>query len=319
MNTALIITRILYVLILISILVFSFNLVGWIIRTKPYLYLWHRYKGNVDKLEEIRREQFLIKQENDIFVTNRKEKITDKLYNFIAKTSLTKKFPSLSVSDIMNFFFGIAIISFLILTVNYGFLKALLYITIAIIALYCICKNNIYKNRFDIEKQMYDFVNACASASSITPNIVDIFGNIYQQMDAPLSGLLEECYLEARQTHDDLLALRHLRNKSDSFMFQTVIDAFGTASQMNESYQSTLDFLRPIVSNNDELVNIQLAAVRNTRIELGIMFIIGIVLVIISQYLVENALQIIISTLIGQFLIAIAIIIIIIGLTMHPN
>lgn len=314
-----IITIIFDILILLAVGFFVLSVVGWIFRTEPYKVIWAKYKGDIKRLDRIRKQQFILKQENDIFSTEKKEKITDKLYNFVAKTNITKHFPSLSVSDVINFGVAILFILFVILSLFFGPAKSLLYIAVIVLILFAIGKNRIYKNRFNIEKQMYDFVNACSSASSITPNIIDIFGNIYVQMDAPLSGLLEECYLEARQSHDEQLALKHLRNKSDSFMFQTVIDAFSTASQMNEGYKTVLDFLRPIVSNNDELVNTQLASVRNTRVELGIMFGIGGVILFASQFLVENALQTLLTSFVGQFLLVCALGVIILGMTMHPK
>lgn len=319
MSTRDIVTIVFSILILLAIGFFVLSAVGWVFKTEPYKVIWAKYRGDIKKLDKIRKRQFILKQENDIFITEKKEKFTDKLYNFVAKTNIVKHFPSMSVSDVINFGALGLIILFIVLSLIFGIPKAFLYVVFVIIILFAIGKNVIYRNRFNVEKQMYDFINACSSASTITPNIIDIFGNIYVQMDAPLSGLLEECYLEARQTHDEQMALKHLRNKLDSFMFQTVIDAFSTASQMNEGYKTVLEFLRPIVSNNDELVNTQLASIRNTRVELAVMFGIGMVILFAMQFFVESAGNVLLTSFVGQFLLVCATGVIILGMTMHPK
>ena len=319
MDTLTIITLIFDILIGITLCIFSFNLLGWVYRQHPITKMIAKYKGDTEKAEELRQQALKMKLEEDIFSTKKKERLTDKIYIFFAETNIKRFFPLLSISDIMNISILLLAIVFVFISFFLTILEGFVSVVLIIFLVKVIGDYEIYRNRMKIESQMYDFINTCATASCVAPNIVDVFGNIYDKIEAPLSGYLQDCYVEAKQTHDNSLALRHLREKSDSFMFQTCIDAFSTASEMNEGYQAVLRFLRPIVGSNDELVTDMKASIRNTKTTLVIMFCIAGLIFLAVSFGVNGARETLLYTPQGRIIFALLGAIIILGITMHPK
>lgn len=236
-----IVTVILEILIACSLGFFSFSLVAWLRRMQIFKTWLAKKRGDIEEVEKLRQRQYQMRLQNDIFAPETEEKWIDKMYRFIAKTGITSH-VMLSVTDIMYLYLIFIVLFFAVTALLANLVVGVIFTVAVILVSYILCNTYSDYQRRRIEAQMYDFINMCATASNISPNIVDIFGHIYEKVEAPLNGYLEECYNEAKQTHNNIVALEHLRQKSDSFMFQIIIDSFSTASAMNESYQEAVIF-----------------------------------------------------------------------------
>lgn len=309
------------VLIFIGIIMFAIALSGYMSKMQVLKGLWLKHLGKAKEYSKVKEKQIKKKLREDVF-NPRKEKLNllDRAYIFIAQTGIAQRFPTISVSDILIImvvvYVLIGIIAVLLTRIP---MVGVIAFAMTVITTVLVGNAKIRGNTRKIDNQMTLFINTCYSVSDILPNIIDIFGHVYPQMESPLNKYLEECYLEAKQEHNNTLALRHLKEKSDSFIFRLVIDAFEETSNMNEDYRNTIDFLRPIAKRHDRIVNNQNALIRNMRVRLGIMFIMGFGILYFASEFTTQGLVTIFSSAIGYALLAAALLVIIIGLTMHPK
>lgn len=301
--------------------------IGYISKIHPLKAFLLKRKGELKEYDKLKQNKIKAKLRQGIYrnafaqkKAKRKFSILEKTYIFIGKTAITTKFPSMSITDILLIYIGI----FITLTIGIFFLtKSVLGVFIFAIFLLLATKligsAIIRGNCRKVDNQMNQFVNSCYCASDVTPNIIDIFGSIYKDMEYPLNNYLEECYLEAKQNRNTDLALLHLKEKNDSFIWRMIIDSFAQASKMNENYKKTIGALRPIIKRHDTVISNQNAIIRNTRVHLLVMFLIGIAILYFTSFFAPNTFHVLFDTVPGYIILGGIAFIIILGLTMQPK
>lgn len=95
--------------------------------------------------------------------------------------------------------------------------------------------------RDKLEAQMDVFINNVAQASMKYASFVDILKEVYPEVEEPLKSALQRCYVEAKQTYNDQLALKKLKENCDSKQFSFVIDCFDICSKTTNTYRKTTE------------------------------------------------------------------------------
>jgi len=193
-------------------------------------------------------------------------------------------------------------------------------ITVAIFAIVrIICAFVIYEKKEKLEAQLSSFINACEGAASIRADIIDIFGEIYENTRQPLRGLLEECYIEAKKTNDKKTALKHMRDRTDSIQFRSVIDNLELCSQVSGDYQKVIEDIRNPIRIYQGFKNRRKAIVRNGRVNILVMCTVSIAILFASMQFMEGLEELLFQSPAGLVIMTIMGVLFISGLTIRTK
>lgn len=281
-------TLICRVLMLIGCCVFIFSLIKYLRTYKIFQGLFSKITGNAREYDRIRRTQMReeINKKKKSFQKNEKVNPIISIYSKIYQTGIVEKIPGFSEFGFLVVVIMIGLIIFSIFTYKQDITTGLFamggFLLVAWYSLSLIA----YNRRTKLESQLLQFTNACASASMQYSNIIDIFGAIYEQFSAPLKEGLEGCYVEAKQTNDKALALKHLKDKYDSTQFSFVIDNLELCSSKTGDYYTVARDISDTISIYSSSHEKKRALLRNAKINITAMFAIGIgILFSLSKFL----------------------------------
>lgn len=290
------------VLLFISVCCFVGFTVQYLVKFKIFHVLFAKITGNARKYDRIRREQLkkeLANREN-AFAKEEKESFMSKLYAMIAKTGIVEKIPGFSEAGFLIIVSLILFVLFIVLTYYRGIIVGLAGTTaVSVAGWYCL-SIIVYNRKMKLERQLLHFTNACASASMQYPNIIDIFGDIYEQFSEPLKDGLETCYVEAKQTSNKLLALKHLKDKYYSTDFSFIIDNLELCSANTGDYTAAARDIAEMVAIHNESYENKRVILRKTKIKLTILFVIGIGIMFALSLFLGNIKYVLFQTTLGN-------------------
>lgn len=309
----------LQVLMLITSGVAVFSLTSYLRKYKIIQSFFLKIGKQTQAYNLLRREQLKKKLEDRVDFEAPKFSALEKVYFTIQQLGLLEKLPGFSEMHVILIYLVIIVALSCIVaakTIIYG---GLVFFVLAISTTRVICKAKIAQKTAKINEQLSLFVNACEGASSVHSDIIDIIGAIYDRMRPPLNTYLEECYLEAKITNNKQLAVQHLKNKTSSVQFRSIIDNLQICSEATGDYQKTIDDIRDPIRINQSFEKKRQAAVKNARVNILFMTIAGLAIVGIATLFLENAKAALFETRIGLSLLCVALLIMLRGLTIRAR
>lgn len=284
--------------------------------------IYAKIRGNVAQFDRIKRMQMrqrLEESRNNFTREKKKDTFVQKFYRKMSMTGIPEKIPGFSELSM------IAVMVFLTLTV-FGvvtFLRTLFVGTVSalvfVIILWYTISLLIYQRKVSLERQLLQFTNACASASLQYSNIIDIFGAVYDQFDSPLRESLEACYIEAKQTNNKELALKHLEDRYNSAQFCFVIDNLDLCSSVTGDYHSAAKDITEPVALYSESYEKKRTLLRNAKLNITIMFFVSLGLLYSLSVFLGDLKNIIMQTTIGNLSILALILIFFYGMNMKAG
>lgn len=268
-----------------------------------------KVKGDVLEYDRIRRAQMKteLEQRNNILSDadlSDKKKVSfySKLYKKIRMTGISTKFPGFSEVTFIAAVLLLGILLFTVITIFASAAVGLVTTSVYLVGMWYLLDLIAYNRRMNVESQLLQFTNACASASRQYSNIVDIIGSVYDQFNGPFREALQECYVEAKTSNDKNLAFTHLKERFDSIQFSFVVDNFDMCSSSTGDYYEIATDLAKTVSIFSSSHERKAVTLRNAKINIAAMFIIALVIIYSLGAFFDSGVSVILHTVIGNIL-----------------
>ena len=324
---------IIFLKILLFALVFTvfISLGIYVNKFKIFQLIAAKIKTDAFEYDRIRREQMKkdLRRRNNFLQNEDSLKLDEKtsssssfflkIYDKIRMTGITTKIPGFS--EIL-FIGTILFVTFLILFIASIVVSPIVGIGCAILFLflvYYVISLIVYARRINVESQLLQFTNACASASRQYSNIVDIIGSIYDQFTGAFREALEACYVEAKALNDKEKAFENMKDKFDSTQLAFVIDNFDTCSSLTGDYYSVATDLSKTVAIFTTSRDKRAVTLRNAKIHISVMFGVALIIMYSLGTFFESGLSILTGTPIGILLIVALIGIFLFGLNIKAE
>lgn len=298
---------------------FVFSFVSYLRKYKILTVLFTSLNKRSQAYNLARREQLQKKLETKVDTEKPKMSIVENLYYLIRQLDILDKLPGFGEIHVLALY-TVTVLGLSIIVAR----KTIFYGGIAFFALFILATGvlsavAISRKRTKIEEQLSLFINACEGAASIHPDIIDIIGDVFPRTRAPLNKYLEECYLEAKITNDKTLALNHLKEKTNSPQFRSVIDNLLICSKETGDYQKVIDDIREPMRIAQSFKKKRIAITRNARTSILLMTGAGAVIVFISTFFLDDATEALLKNPLGITLLSVAVLIMLFGLTIRAD
>lgn len=287
--------------------------------------IFTKLKGDVREYDRFRRKQMKaeIAANNSVYAIGstkkRKISILTKIYSLIEQSGIIEKIPGFSEMAFIVLVMSIDIFIFAFFFYKRSFEIGLIIAGLFLIIIYYILTLFAYNRKLSVEKQLLQFINACASASMQYSNIIDIFGAIYEQFTGPLREGLLACYVEAKQYNERDIALKNLTARFNSIYFSFVIDNLELCSSVTGDYYSAARDISNTISIYNTSHEKKVTLLRNAKLNITVMFIISTgILYALGQFL-GNLSNIILNTGIGNIMLISLLVIYLYGLNMKAE
>lgn len=293
-----------------------FSFIWWLRKYRIITTIFHRMRGAADEYNKNRKAQLKLKleQQKDREI---KFSLLDKIFLTIKQIGVLDVLPGFSELHIFILYIVILLFIGFVMFLNVGAFVALAAVGGGIVLTKILCTFIIYEKRERIEAQLSTFVNACEGAASIHADIIDIFGEVYDKVRSPLSTFLEECYVEAKTTNDKDTAILHLKEKTDSLQFRSVIDNLTLCSHITGDYRKVIDDIRGPIRIYNSYKNKRRAIVRNGRITILVMAIAGLAILFASTKFINGFTDVLLGSQVGVILLMVMGVILVAGLTIR--
>lgn len=284
-----------------------------------------KIKGDILEYDRVRRLQMKeeLQKKSNIIEENPKDKkqvsFISKLYKRIRMTGISTKFPGFSEITFIAFVLLSGVFIFAIISIFSSPLVALVATLIFLFAIWYLLDLVAYNRRMNVEGQLLQFTNACASASRQYSNIVDIIGSIYDQFTGPFRDALQECYVDAKTNNNKDLAFTHLKERFDSVQLAFVIDNFDMCSSSTGDYYTVATDLSKTVSIYSSSHERRAVTLRNAKVNILAMFVIALVIVYSLGTFFDSGLTTILHTPIGNILLVALIGVFIFGISIKAE
>jgi len=310
---------VLAVLMLITTGVFVFSFVLYLRKYKIIQTLLSKINKSSQVHASLRREQLQRKIESRTDVELPKLTFVEKIYLTIKQLGILEVLPGFNEIHVLAIYLFLLGIFSVIVAQNTIIFGGFIFFGLALFATKILCSVIIAQKREKIEEQLSLFINACEGASTIHSDLIDIIGEIYERTRPPLNRYLEECYLEAKIKNNKQLALRHLKEKTNSIQFQSIIDNLQICSNATGDYQKTIEDIREPVRITQTFRRKKQAIVKNARASILLMTGAGLIIVFISMAFLDGASDALLHKPLGNILLAIAILIMLFGITIKTK
>jgi len=291
MSTISIIRIVFWALIAASCVAFGISVVRYLVQYKVFELLFAKIKGDIHKMDTIRRDQMKLAYERKISLIDQesgksKPKLIQIIYHRISMSGITSVIPGFSELA----FIVISVVVSVALGAGIGYLKGIFPGIVAggglIFIIWYLLSILSYKRKVSVEGQLLDFVNMVVLSSRQYSNLIDIMGCIYEEFKDPLKTALEECYVHARKSNNSDLALQLLKDKFDSVQFSFVIDNLTLCSRESGNYFDVASDLSNTVSIYIESFDKKQATLRNAKLTLTIMALLsGVIFYALGMFL----------------------------------
>lgn len=247
-----------------------------------------KIRGDAYAYDRVRREQMKmeVQRKSNLLKDNIADADKDtsdsffvKLYGKIRMTGITVKFPGFSEVLFLSTVLFIAIILFIVTSLMMSPIVGLGIVGLFLFVVYYTINLIVYRRKVNVESQLLQFTNACASASRQYSNIIDIIGSIYDQFSGAFREALEACYVEAKAGNDKQRAFENMKDKFDSTQLAFVIDNFDMCSSLTGDYYSVATDLSKTVAIFTTSRDKKAVTLRNAKIQTTVMFVIALVII----------------------------------------
>jgi tight adherence protein B len=262
-----ILVKILWVALAVSVGFFVYHLIRWLLKDQVFQIMGAKISGNMERAADLRRKAMQQKIRDDRSGAKAvKMTSTDKLYHFIGETGILDVFPGANEVSVL---FGVILIVLLI-----GLIAAILFKSwidglivaiVVVITIIQVSKTVVGHRKTKIDSELLPFINSCLSGSTGQSDIISIFQEIYPSMDEPIRSMLETCVAEANATNDKRKAIEHLRDKSPSDEFYSVINNLYICSETSGEYTKTIRTLSKTLVIYNNTLEKKKAILRNAR------------------------------------------------------
>lgn len=282
-----------------------------------------KIRGDIFEYDRVKRTQIRASLEASKSILDQTEKdkdgVVSKLYKRIEMTGVSIKFPGFSETTFIFVALTIGIMLSAVFSVcSSPVTGGIIFVAYLVAVWYCLGLIA-YMRKQNVESQLLQFTNSCASASRQYSSIIDIVGAIYDQFEGAFREALEACYVEAKTTNNQDLAFKHLKGKFDSIQLAFIIDNFVMCSASTGDYYMTATDLSKTVSIYTTSHEKKAITLRNAKIEVSVMFAIaGIIMYALGTFF-ESGLDVIFHTLIGNLLLVIMICIFLAGISIKAD
>lgn len=282
-----------------------------------------KVRGDILEYDRVKRAQIRASLEASKSILDQEEKQRDtpisKIFKRIEMTGVSIKFPGFSETTfiVMTLLVGIAL--FATFSIISAFLTGLIIFVAYLIAVWYCLGLITYMRKQNVDSQLLQFTNSCASASRQYSSIIDIIGAIYDQFEGAFREALEACYVEAKTTNNQELAFKHLKGKFDSTQLAFTIDNFVMCSASTGDYYMTATDLSKTVSIYATSHEKKAITLRNAKIEVSVMFVIAGVIMYALGTFFESGLDVIFHTTIGNLLLIVMVCIFLAGISIKAD
>lgn len=317
--------------LILKVLLFVFVGMGFLFLMK-YIYdfkVFHlisaKVKGDILEYDRVRREQMKeeFQRSKSILEDNSKSKtkisFVSKLYKRIKMTGISTKFPGFSETTFVCAVLLLGILIYAVVSVISSALVAIVTTGIYLLGVWYILDLIAYNRRMNVEGQLLQFTNACASASRQYSNIVDIIGSVYDQFTGPFRDALQECYVDAKTNNNKELAFAHLKERFDSVQLAFVIDNFDMCSSSTGDYYTIATDLSKTISIYSSSHERRAVTLRNAKVNILAMFVIALVIVYSLGTFFDSGLSTILHTPIGNILLVALVGVFIFGISIKAD
>lgn len=269
-------------LLLISAGLFVFFIFKYIKDYQIVKYLWSIITDNMASYDKVQRAQMQQQAEEMEFITMKKEdekNLLDKFYDVLAATGIADVVPGFSETGFLIIMGSAGLIILVVLSYLRDTLVGIAGLGFFLVVVWYLLTLVAYNRKVQLESQLLQFINACASASAQYSNLIDIFGAIYPQFKGALRKGLEACYVEAKQTNDKEAAIKHLTRKFKSEQFTFLVDNLELCSSITGDYHSVAKDLSSIIAIYMGSFKKKQAALKSAKMNVTLMF--GMSLVIL--------------------------------------
>lgn len=238
-------------------------------------YLWSIITDNMSAYDKIQRAQMQQQAEDMEFITLKKEEeknIVDKFYDVLAGTGIADVIPGFSETGFIIIMVSVGLIILVVLSYLRDAIIGVAGLLFFFVVVWYLLSLAAYNRKVRLESQLLQFINACASASAQYSNLIDIFGAIYPQFKGALKKGLEACYVEAKQTNDRELAIKHLTRKFRSEQFTFLVDNLELCSSITGDYHSVAKDLSNIIAIYMGSFKKKQAALKSAKMNVTLMF-----------------------------------------------
>lgn len=282
-----------------------------------------KIRGDILEYDRVKRTQIRASLESSRSILDQDEKEKDtpisKLYRRIEMTGVSIKFPGFSETTFICMVVLVGIALFATLTICSSLLTGMLLLLAYLVAVWYCLGLITYMRKQNVESQLLQFTNSCASASRQYSSIIDIIGAVYDQFEGAFREALEACYVEAKTTNNQELAFMHLKGKFDSTQLAFIIDNFVMCSASTGDYYMTATDLSKTVSIYATSHEKKAITLRNAKIEVCVMFVIaGVIMYALGSFF-ESGLDVIFHTTIGNLLLIVMISIFLAGISIKAD
>lgn len=312
-------------LMLISCGALVYFILAYLKYYKIFSGIFLRLKGNVREYDRLRRKQMKaeIAINNSLYavgsIKERKLSIITKIYSLIEQSGIIEKIPGFSELAFIILFLSIDIFIFSFFFYKRGLQIGLIIAGLFILIIYYLLTLLAYNRKLSVEKQLLQFINACASASMQYSNIIDIFGTVYEQFTGPLREGLLACYVEAKQDNERDVALRNLTARFNSTHFTFVINNLELCSSVTGDYYSVARDISDTIAIYNTSHEKKVTLLRNAKLNITIMFVISLGILFALEKFLGNLSNIILNTGLGNIMVISLIVIYLYGLNMKAE
>ena len=290
--------------LLLSCSCFVFAFFGYIRKYHIFESIYQKAKGQAEKYDEIKRKQIAedLEKSHTSSTSNKKETKLLKLYKMIRWTGILESIPGFSEIGFLILIGIIDILIFFLILVAQGPIVAIFTSVAFLVCVWYILSLIAYNRKIRLESLLLQFTHDCASASKQYSSLIDIFGMIYPNTQNPLKSALKTCYMEAKQTGNNKLAIQRLKDKFDSVQFSFVLDNLETCNKATGNYYVAAEDIASIISIYCASHEQTRALLRNGKINTTIMFIISIIIIFLISLFLGNVKEVLLETALGNIL-----------------
>ena len=295
---------------------------------KIFFLLLAKIKGDVHEYDRVRRQQMkeeiqrresFLEKDANAKDSKREISFISRLYKRIRMTGISTKFPGFSEITFVGVILVLGLLIFTVMSVVSTPIVSLIAVAVYLIMVWYMLDIVAYSRKMNVEGQLLQFTNACASASRQYSNIVDIIGSVYDQFTGPFREALQECYVDAKTNNNKALAFAHLKERFDSVQLAFVIDNFDMCSSSTGDYYAIASDLSKTVSIYATSHERKAVTLRNAKINIAVMFVIALVIIYALGTFFESGLSIILQTPIGNCLLILLVGVFIFGISIKAE
>lgn len=270
------------------------------------------YKKALAGIENRRQQEVFIRQQEGA----QEDSFLHKLDKLIINSNIRKFFPFINTEIYILITTVTAGLGFFLMNfVSGNWILGLVTMLASFLIFYFVVYIMAGVNYKKTEDNIVTFTNLLENYSKTNDDLIAIFGKIFPYLDEPLKTAVEDCYYEAVQSGNRILALNNLTEKIEHEKFKEIIRNLEVCSRHEANYAEIITdsrhMLREYIANKEE----RKSAIQTGRIEVAVILISCLVIInLLNSFLQGSILAMLTSDLIGKAILVYCIVIIFISI-----